>query len=260
MERLVSQSKIVGILSNSTQLAAKEMNKLSRHGILEKKHYHFLITSGEIARNTFLNGNLPFAAPRRKFWTFYGSHPKYSSHQALFEGTPYVETPNVEDADFIYIGVPHIHGEDRTDPEAFKEEVALLKKTGLPMVCANPDLFAHEGNPPRGVVRQGAIAKLYEDLGGKVHYIGKPYAEAFSSALNCFNRFNIFDRQEILMVGDLPETDIRGAREFGISSALIMQTGMMADRIGKHGIENAIGKLPVRDHPDYFIGRLAHGI
>src|SRR5579864_7466208 len=34
MEKLVSSGKIIGILSNSTQLATKEVNKLHLHGLI----------------------------------------------------------------------------------------------------------------------------------------------------------------------------------------------------------------------------------
>lgn len=40
MEKLVSSGKIVGILSNSTQLASKEINKLNLHGLFQGKHFH----------------------------------------------------------------------------------------------------------------------------------------------------------------------------------------------------------------------------
>src|SRR5262245_7458182 len=63
MGNLLLQGKIVGILSNSTQLASKEINKLKLHGLIQGKHFHFLITSGEVARSIFLNEKLPFETP-----------------------------------------------------------------------------------------------------------------------------------------------------------------------------------------------------
>ena len=55
MEKLVSSGKVVGILSNSTQLASKEVNKLRSHDLIQGQHFHFFVTSGEVARNIFLN-------------------------------------------------------------------------------------------------------------------------------------------------------------------------------------------------------------
>jgi HAD superfamily hydrolase (TIGR01459 family) len=260
MEQLVSDGKTVGILSNSTQLSANEIDKLQQHGILEGKHFHFLVTSGEVARGLFLNGSPPFPTPLKKFWVFGGSHPRFSSHEAIFEGTPYSETDALKEADFIYIGVPHIKGEDQTNPELFRMEIEGLAEKNIPMVCANPDRFAHEGNPPKAVVRQGSIAALYEKMGGKVHYFGKPYVKTFLIAKEQFDSRMSLNLKEILMVGDTPETDIRGARQFGIFSALTTQTGIMADRISHHGLEQALLNLTSDELPDFFIERLADGI
>jgi HAD superfamily hydrolase (TIGR01459 family) len=256
METLVSNGKIVGILSNSTQLSSKEVNKLHLHGLIQGKHFHFLITSGEVARGVFLNEKLPFETPRNKFWLFGGVHPKFSSHEAIFQGTIYRETSHIDEADFIYISIPHINGEDKMDPELFREEIEKLKVKNLPMICPNPDQFAHEGKPARAVVRQGSIARMYEEMGGQVFYIGKPYNKAYDTAMNHFRKHNITDPKEVLMVGDTPETDIRGARHCGMPSALVIQTGIMADRISHNGLERALKALSPLDSPDYFIGRL----
>ena len=40
MHSLISQGKIVGILSNTTQLAAKEIQKLHTHGLIQGEHFH----------------------------------------------------------------------------------------------------------------------------------------------------------------------------------------------------------------------------
>lgn len=256
MKKCMSANKIVGILSNSTQLSSKETQKLQRHGLFQGKHFHFLITSGEIAKNIFDNKKLPFATPKKKFYLFGGIHPKFSSPLSLFEDSSYRETKNTSDADFIYISIPHINGEDQTDLNLFHEEVKKLKKTNLPMVCANPDLFAHEGNPPKAVVRQGCIAAMYEKLGGQVFYTGKPHSIVFAEAMNRFKKLDIAHRKDILMVGDTPETDIRGANNFGMSSALTTQTGIIADRISNKGLENSIQELPSNDKPNFLIERL----
>jgi len=256
MKNLVTEKKTVGILSNSTQLASKEIHKLHKHGLIQGKHFHFLITSGEIAKQIFTDEQLPFKTPKKKFWLFGGIHPNFSSPLTLFEDSPYAETKNVTNADFIYISIPHINGEDQVDPNLFRDEIKKLKKTNLPMVCANPDRFAHEGNPPRAVVRQGSIAAMYEEIGGQVFYTGKPLRIAYTAAMNLFNQENISNPKDILMVGDTPETDIRGANQFSIASALITQTGIMADRISHQGLEDAIQQLPSNDKPNFFIERL----
>jgi HAD superfamily hydrolase (TIGR01459 family) len=254
MESLVKSGKIVGILSNSSQLAAKEIDKLQNpsHGLIQGVHYHFLLTSGEIARQAFLQGQLPY----KRYWVFCNDHPKFNNHQSLFAGTSYIEAAALPEADFVYIGVPHCGGEDQTNPEQFREALATLRTRNLPLVCANPDKFAHEGNPPRSVVRQGSIAKLYEDMGGQVIYFGKPHKTVFEIALRHISQYKIMKSESILMVGDTPETDILGAKCVGIDAALVTTTGIMADRIEKSGIEKALQALSEQETPKYYIEQL----
>lgn len=256
MERLVAQGKIVGILSNTTQLSGKEIKKLKDHGFIQGKHFHFLVTSGDVGRAIFLNKSLPFETPSNKYYLYCGDHPKFSSHEAIFHETVYTETKEVSEADFIYISVPHIKGEDQLDPQVFAREIQALKEINLPVVCPNPDRFAHEGKPPRSVVRQGCIAALFEEMGAPVFYIGKPYQSAFAAAMKCFQEHHIEDAKKILMVGDTPETDIRGGHLFGMSTALISKSGIMADRISKSNLEEALKALPKQDVPDFIIGTL----
>lgn len=256
MEAFVQSGKIVGILSNSTQLASKEIAKLEASGLQKGRHYHFLLTSGEVARDLVQKQDLGFNPSKSSYWLFGGVHPKFGSHKAIFENSVYQEVSDCQDAGFIYISVPHKSGEDQTDPEVFRLDVAAALETGLPMLCPNPDQFAHEGKPARAVVRQGSIAKMYEEMGGKVYYIGKPHAIVYEYACKEFANHNIFDPQSILMVGDTPETDIRGACGANMDSALIIQTGNMSDRIAKNSLENAIQALPESDMPTYFINRL----
>lgn len=258
MEKMVTGGKIVGILSNATQLAAKEIEKLRHHGIVQGRHFHFLLTSGEIAKRMLKAEMLPFKTPHKKYWLLCGGHLKFSTHEAIFKDTAFMETLRIDEADFIYVTTPHINGEDQIDPELFRAQVQKLAQSGLPMVCTNPDRFAHEGNPPRAVVRQGSLAAMYEAFGGEVFYIGKPSSKAFASAMEEFYRYDISNPADVLMVGDTPETDIRGARQFGMASALITRTGIMADRLAKADLQTAIRGFSEFDHPHYFIERLAH--
>lgn len=252
MEALTAKGKIIGILSNTTQLAHHEIEKLKSHGLIEGHHFHFLMTSGEVTRHIFSTG-LPFPTSNKKFYVFGTPHPKFSSHLTIFQDTPFQETTDLQKADFVYISIPHIDGKDQTDPLIFKGLVESFKNIKIPMLCINPDRFAHEGNPPRAVVRQGSIAHMHEAQGGKVFYIGKPSDKMFSAAMESFLKYGISKPKNVLMVGDTPETDIQGAHYFGMPSALVIKTGMMADRIAHQGFEATIKTLSLQEYPDFFI-------
>jgi HAD superfamily hydrolase (TIGR01459 family) len=256
MKSLMQNGKIVGILTNTTQLANKEITKLERYGLIKGEHFHFLITSGEVTRNLLLNKKLPFETPNNTYWLFGEIHEKFSSHEPIFEGTDYRQTDNVDEADFILISIPHIGGKDQTDPEVFREKIAEISSKKLPMLCMNPDQFAQEGNPPKLVVRQGTIGKMYEEMGGKVYYMGKPNNTAYAIALDHFKEYQIEQPHHIVMVGDTPETDIQGARHSKMHSALVTETGIMANRISQKGKNEAFEELEEKDTPNFVIGRL----
>ncbi len=256
MKRLVAAGKIVGVLSNATRLVYDEIEKLKAHGFFQGEHFHFFITSGELMKELFSRGEFPFSVSTKKFYLFGEQNSKLAFHRAIFNNTFYEETDNLLEADFIYISVPQIGGEDQTDREVFRKQVESLLHAKIPMVCGNPDLFAHEGNPPRMVVRQGSIAALYEELGGEVFYIGKPSTKMYFAAMEKFTQYQITNTKDVIMVGDTPETDIRGAKRSGIASALVVKTGIMAERIGHHGWEEALKILSSDDIPEFFIQQM----
>lgn len=255
MERCVEEGKIVGILSNSSQPAMNEVNKIQSHGLMKGKHFHFYLTSGEIARSIFNNESLPFETLNKKYYVLFKDHPSFSSHDTLFAQSSFLETKNLHEADFIYLSVPHIDGVDQTDIDVFNNKILAFKQAKLPIVCVNPDHYAFEGSPARAYVRQGAIAYLFEKQGHDVFYIGKPSQIMFHEASKMFNMHEINNKSEILMVGDTPETDIKGASQYGMPSALITQTGIMADRIHRDGFQSAFASFQ-QYSPKHLIERL----
>ncbi len=66
---------------------------------------------------------------------------------------------------------------------------------------------AHAGRARAGA---GAIASLYEELGGKVTWIGKPYPAIYRHAARL-----IGSPQRILCIGDSAEHDVAGGRNAG---------------------------------------------
>ena len=88
----------------------------------------------------------------------------------------------------------------------------LLKKyTKLIMLCTNPDLIVHRGSKTEYCA--GSVAEVFENLGGKVVYFGKPYPEIYN--------FCIKKNETILAIGDNIRTDIRGANKMRFDSLFI---------------------------------------
>jgi ribonucleotide monophosphatase NagD (HAD superfamily) len=94
------------------------------------------------------------------------------------------------------------------------------------MVCANPDLVVvHTG---RLMICAGTLADLYEKMGGRVAWHGKPHPPVYE---RCFESLGITDRRRILAVGDSLRTDIAGANAVGID-ALLVAGGIHAEEFG----------------------------
>ena len=102
--------------------------------------------------------------------------------------------------------------------DKYKQVLDKLFKRKLPMICSNPDKFVFDGKVKKFVLQVGTLAEYYKKIGGKVLYIGKPYREIYSYALKNLN----LKKKRILMIGDNTQTDIMGAKKYGIKSALVM--------------------------------------
>jgi ribonucleotide monophosphatase NagD (HAD superfamily) len=69
----------------------------------------------------------------------------------------------------------------------------------------------------------GAIARLYEELGGTVRWFGKPHGDIYRHALAlCGNP----PAPGVVCIGDSVEHDVVGARGAGLDSVLV-ETGIL---------------------------------
>jgi HAD superfamily hydrolase (TIGR01459 family) len=106
----------------------------------------------------------------------------------------------------------------RTSLDRYRELFAGLT---IPALCCNPDklMLTRDGLQPA----PGAIASLYEGMGGKVDWIGKPYTVIYKAALAL-----IGNPARALAIGDSAEHDVAGGRRAGIDT-LLVRTGLSAD-------------------------------
>ena len=95
------------------------------------------------------------------------------------------------------------------------------------MICTNPDLIVDRGEKREYCA--GSVAMVFEKLGGKVVYFGKPYPEVYNQSIDNKNK-------KILSIGDSLNTDIKGANLLNFDS-LIISNGIHKNEIKKKGIE-----------------------
>jgi len=110
----------------------------------------------------------------------------------------------------------------KDQPEDYRAELARAVAKGIPMLCANPDKQVRVGGKLYWCA--GALADIYEDLGGQVIYPGKPYAPIYTLAVARLSELKSPPKR-ILCIGDSPATDVRGARLQGFDS-LYVGTGL----------------------------------
>ena len=90
-------------------------------------------------------------------------------------------------------------------------ENLLKKKLELKMICTNPDLIVHRGLKTEYCA--GSVAAVFEKMGGKVIYFGKPFPEIYN--------FCKKKNETVLAIGDNIRTDIKGANKMKFDSLFI---------------------------------------
>jgi HAD superfamily hydrolase (TIGR01459 family) len=200
--------KRVLILSNSGKRAEDNLQRLARMG-LPPEIYDGVLSSGEVAWKSLRDrATPPFSSLGRRCFLIargWGG--------SVIDGLDLTQVADLAQADFILLA-----GLDDADADLERWRAALVQAAArkTPMLCANPDLtmFGPDGLLPA----PGAVARLYEELGGAVAYLGKPHRPIFTVALETLGNP---DPQRVLMIGDSLDHDILGGREAGVLTLLI---------------------------------------
>lgn len=148
----------------------------------------------------------------------------------LYAGLDLDLTGSCEDADFI--GCTGLYDDETEEPELYRDRLAVAALRGLTFICANPDRVVQRGD--RLIYCAGALADLYESLGGQVIMAGKPFAPIYDLAIAEAERLTgrPVDRARILCIGDGVITDVLGAENQKLACLFIAK--------GIHG-EKALG-------------------
>jgi HAD superfamily hydrolase (TIGR01459 family) len=106
--------------------------------------------------------------------------------------------------------------EGEPDPRDYRAELEQLAERDVHMHCLNPDRMVVRGGVPEACA--GALADIYQMLGGRVTWYGKPYPAIYKHALHLAGNP---PKEEVLAVGDGLQTDILGAARMGFDTAFI---------------------------------------
>ncbi|MEX2479387.1 MAG: TIGR01459 family HAD-type hydrolase, partial [Gammaproteobacteria bacterium] len=113
--------------------------------------------------------------------------------------------------------------DDSTEsPQDYLPLLKDMQARGMSMICANPDKVVGRGKTL--VPCAGALAELYETLGGETVMAGKPFAPIYELAIERATEIagRQIGRNEVLAIGDGLSTDAEGARRNGLDLLFIV--------------------------------------
>jgi HAD superfamily hydrolase (TIGR01459 family) len=120
-------------------------------------------------------------------------------------------------ADAILFSGPY---DDTTEtPDDYSDMLARFKARNLPLLCPNPDRTVQFGG--RMIYCAGAVAEAYENIGGEVVWVGKPYPMVYARACAMLSDMTGLEDPRLLAIGDGPKTDMLGAAAAGIDALFI---------------------------------------
>ena len=207
----MAEKKIV-ILSNSGKRSAENGKRMIQLGFAPDT-WDLFLSSGEAAWRMFADG-ADFKPGAKCFLISRGND------RSAISGLGVELAGDAARADVILIAASE---GDRFDLDHYQGLLAPAAKSGVPCICTNPDKTMLTRLGPK--FGAGRIAGLYEEMGGKVTWIGKPFPAIYEAALNAIGNPQ---KTRVLCIGDSPEHDIAGAKSAGLAAALV-RTGIHAD-------------------------------
>jgi len=228
--------KRVVLLSNSGKRSAPNEARLVALGFA-RESWDIFLSSGEIAWS-LLDKQLrerPGAALRCLLIS-------RDNDRSAVEGLPLTLTDSGADADIILLSASEA---DRLELDDYRRLLEPAAVRGITCYCTNPDKTMLTRLGPRPGA--GRIAELYEEMGGPVVWIGKPFPEIYDTALTLLGHPS---RERVVCVGDSIEHDIAGGAGAGLATALV-ETGILASMPAERKLELFQQHAAV---PDFILG------
>lgn len=140
-----------------------------------------------------------------------------------------------DDDQFTDLACAGIDG-TRTAIGDYRAELQRAAARGVTLHCLNPDRLVIRGGIAEPCA--GALAELYETLGGTVAWYGKPHPAIYDHAMHLAGDP---PRGLVLTVGDALETDILGAARYGLDALFVTGGihrggGFPPDFAARHGL------------------------
>lgn len=223
-----AQGGTVLLLTNAPRPKPSVINQLSRLGV-PADCYDEVVSSGDAAQYALITG----AVGRR---VFHIGPPKDipfftdfadDLQETLSNQDPIIRVPLEDAAGIVCTGL----FDDQTEvPEDYRASLLYAKTRGMKLLCANPDLVVDLGD--KRLYCAGAVAQLYEQMGGESLYFGKPYPPIYDLARRRLSALQPdINDNAILCIGDGIGTDVQGGQSEDFDTVFITG-GLSADQFG----------------------------
>jgi HAD superfamily hydrolase (TIGR01459 family) len=216
----------VVLVTNAPRPSPWVIRQLDRLGV-PRDAYDEVMTSGDLTRDVVAGrgGAVLHIGPDRDVTIFEGIDIRFVSVEAA-----------------AYVVCSGLFDDTKETPEDYRALLEDLRRRGLLMVCANPDLVVARGDTL--VYCAGAIAELYAAIGGEVIYTGKPHPPIYRSALAKAEQARGAPPPagRTLAIGDSLRTDIAGALALGIDG-LFVSGGIHAAELRNNTSGDGLGRI-----------------
>lgn len=215
----------VVLMTNAPRPSSFVQAQLDRMGV-PRDAWDMIVSSGDAAQEAFFTG-----AVGHRVWHLGPAKDNgfFDEIPEQFLGLAPIDRVPLEAARGIVCTGPF--DELTEEPEDYRGRFLYAREKGLVMLCTNPDIVVDMGD--RRIWCAGALAKLYEDMGGKALYFGKPHPPIYDLARRRIAALTGRepDAGRILAVGDGIGTDIAGGLGEGIDT-LFVTGGLAAAEFG----------------------------
>ena len=198
--RFREQRGPVVLISNAPRPAAAVIAQLDGLGV-PRKAWTAVVTSGDATRAALTErapGPVWVIGPERDKPLFDGIRLDFAGPEAA-----------------AFICCTGLIDDHRETAEDYRDRLQEPARRGLEFICANPDRVVQIGD--RLVPCAGAVADVYEALGGTVIMEGKPFAPIYHLALAAVAKAGgPTDPERVLAIGDGIATDVLGANGQGL--------------------------------------------
>lgn len=199
LEQWRAEGRFVLLITNAPRPSEDVERQLARIG-LPRDAYDAVATSGEAGIAALKAVGAPVG--------FVGT----AADRAILEGKGVPISAGEAFRDVACTGLE----ERRPNPEQYRADLERWMDRDVHLHCLNPDRMVLRGGVPEACA--GAIADLYEQLGGRVTWYGKPHPAIYAHALGLAGNP---PKDEVLAVGDSLRTDVLGGALQGLDTVFV---------------------------------------